>query len=354
MGKLEVLAEGVKYTDQLDRELNRFSEEQRKIIYDNLYAIELNEGCSNGCDFCGLNSIRGVRSAIPYPILECIAEEITRLTDRIPRSKNESGWAYKSNFLSLYDATDPLDYEYEGHNYFDVLNVFLENGFEVPTSTAIPVGKEELAIANLEDIRQISISHMNRERIKPYFEELGIAVYIDLFNYSVFKGYHRWSERSAEKIDIRVDGTVEETINELLEVDNSLPKEARFYDLRIDGNKPRHEVQTGKILFLLCADKDFCSDSTYRKVSDRDYHTVQNVGRAFYLEPYENLPFALGSNGVKITPKGVFNVFSIPPSKGNTAGKIIEKITPDRFNVVELEHAPHFRSHDRMEWHYVV
>lgn len=347
-------AECITYSDQLEEQLKEFSENQRKAIYNNLYAIELTDGCSNMCDFCGLNSKYGVRSVIPYSTLEFIADEITEITDRTTSPENGCGIAFEPRLLTLYDATDPLDYEYEEHTYFDVFKLFSEKGFKIITSTAIPAGKEELAIANLESIRQISISHMNRERLEPYFERLGISVYLDLLNYYIFKGHSRFCANPTEKIGARVDGTIEETINKLSEQDNSLPREVRFYDLRIDGNRPRYEVQTGKNLFLFCADKNLGEGSIYRKISDRDYTSVQNVGRAFHLESYRRSPFALGANGVKITPNGVFNVFCTIPSEGNTAGKIIEKITPEKFRVIGLEEAPYLNKYDKMERHYII
>ncbi len=74
---------------QLAQELNRFSTEQRRYIYQNLFAVQLTQGCSVGCDFCGFSTERGIKGHIPFSVLEQIAEEMTILTDRTTTEKNQ-------------------------------------------------------------------------------------------------------------------------------------------------------------------------------------------------------------------------------------------------------------------------
>lgn len=331
---------------KIEYELNKFTEDQRKIIYENLFAVELTEGCSTGCDFCGLEAIRGVGSAIPFSVLEQIAQEIPDLTNRLTHWGNGAVFSYHPNCLRLYDATDPLDYRQDGKNYFDAFALFSARGFEIGTSTAIPAGKEELAISNLDNIHQISISHMNRERLQPYFTRLGVAVFVDLFNfYNAKFGNRGYDKAPMSDMVPKVEGTIQETIRQLRKQDPFLPKKARFYDLRIDGNGLREYVQDLKTLFLFCGNPG--PYPREGKVVDRDDGQVRNNGRAFNLGYYERRypddpiePFG-NTQGAKITPQGVFNVFCFNPAIKNTAGRIIEKISPEDFHIVKLARPHH-------------
>ncbi|VVB59913.1 Uncharacterised protein [uncultured archaeon] len=331
-------------SNKLEKEINTFSKDQLQVIYQNLYLIELTKGCSRGCDFCLANAPYGVSDIIPKSTVERIAEEYAGVLF----SSQKSMVSTRGGCLELYHASDPLDYEYSAFNYFDILEVFTDRGFSITTSTAIPAGKEELAIQNLEKIDQISISHMNRNRLMPYFEKLGIAVYLDMGNYYIFRGVPL--SRGPITYAIKVEGTVEETLEGLRKSDLSLPKKARFYDIRTDTNRPRDEIQ-GESLFLFCGD----SDLSKSKVSDRDYSTVMPVGRAFDREAYrsEAIPFGW-FNGVKITPEGFFNVFSTKPTRENTTGQIIEKITANDFKVIKLEETPQIRRPQDIRNHYIV
>jgi hypothetical protein len=326
-------------------ELNKFTESQRKIIYENLYAIELTEGCSIGCDFCGLDAKRGIGKAIPFSVLEKIAFEIPKLTNRITDWANK--FSCKPKRMLLYDATDPLDYQQDGKNYFDAVALFTARGFSIGTSTAIPAGKEELAIANLDNIHQISISHMNRERLQPYFARLNVVIFVDLFHFYYAKfGKHDYSDKAPIKdMIVKVEETIEKTVRQLRKLDPSLPEKTRFYDLRIDGNRLREHVQDFKAICLFCGNNG--QYSREGKIKDRDEGQVRNNGRAFNLGQFERwypndpLPPFYNSQGVKITPNGVFNIFSINPSSDNPSGIISEKVSPADFRVIKMDRPPY-------------
>lgn len=339
-------------SNQLDTELKQFTPYQRSLIYENVFAIELTEGCSIGCDFCGADSVKGVKDIIPYPTLEQIAKEMAEFTNRTTHADNrDQSQNYPPDFLTLYNATEPLDYESEGKNYFDAARLFSGRCFSVRTITAIPAGKEELAAANLSAIDRISISHINRSRLEPHFDKLGIAVYIDLFNYYVFKGKVKATEPNPEKYAVKVKASVEETLEGLIKKGHTLPDKARFYDIGIDGNKPRYKVQADDNLFLFCG-----SANDNDRIRDKDYEGVLNSGRAFSMEHNEATLFSSFRNiyGVKITPKGIFNVVAVNPSNGNKTGVLMEKITPAHFKVVELDNSPYIQESDRIERHYVL
>lgn len=327
-------------SNKLEEEKKKFSKSQLQIIYQNLYRIEPTKWCSIGCDFCLADSPHGVSDIIPKPVLEQIAEEYAEI---VFHSQKPS----RGGCLELYHANEPLDYEYDGFDYFDIRKIFADKGFAITTSTAIPAGKEEIAIANLEYIDQISISHMNRERLTPYFERLGIAVYLDLGNYYISKGISL--PKDPFEYAIRVEGTVEEKLEELRKEHPSLPKKARFYDIRRDTNKPRYEVQQEETLFLFCGDSDQLSP----KVSDRDYLTVIPIGRAFDEVAYKRCAPWGWYDGVKITPEGFFNVIGTKPTHENKTGEIIEKISADDFKVVYMKEYPYIGVSRAMEDHYI-
>jgi|APSaa5957512622_1039677.scaffolds.fasta_scaffold15118_2 hypothetical protein len=320
---------------KLEKEIDTFSRDQRKVLYQNTFAIELNENCSGGCFFCGFESKLGTpQNFIQSDFLEQIASEMSE------------DWTAKRCIL-LYDQTDPLDHP----DYFNILKMFEDRGIGIATTTTIPAGTEEKSAENLSLINRISISHVNRERLTPHFQDLGIAVYLDLQNYLKLLGKNDPFEDAEQ--GIRVEKSVKETIDNLFGRYPFLPKQTRFYDLRRDGNNERSQVQERETLFLYCDDSTH--PSPFSKITDRDYFGVLNVGRAFNLDLNERGSNMFGkSRGVKITPNGFFNVYPIKPTPQNRTGRIIEQITPEDFRVLEYNELHDYPSStDRIEDHYV-
>jgi len=330
---------------QLGKEFNGFSEEQRQMIYENLFAIELTDGCSIGCDFCGLDAKKGINSKIPFNVLEQISEEMSTLTDRLTEKPLFASWNPK--VLCLYSATEPLDYTYDEKDYFHARELFASRGFTVPTITAVPAGKEELAITNLDNIERISLSHMNKKRLMPYFKGLGVVVYIDLPSYYHKKYGSGWWEKAPKDFyNTEVVSTVEKEIKRLRKKDPILPKKARFYDVRIDGNQDPEMMQDLETLFLWCGDNgEYPREG---KIVDRDEGGLRPYGRAFDLGPhatvngyikgkveYDEGPF-YRTSGVKITPEGVFNTRAVRRSEEFRTGVLIERVYSNDFKVLKL------------------
>ena len=132
-------------TRELENVLGQFSDEQLKLIMSNVGAIQLTDGCTLGCSFCGFEALKGVRSYIPPSLLEDLAS-------RFSNELWETG-------PFLYYASDPFDYDFEGSNYWDIHQMWTEKvGYSPFISTAVPQGKEKLVLDLLQkpDARQIS------------------------------------------------------------------------------------------------------------------------------------------------------------------------------------------------------
>jgi hypothetical protein len=318
-----------KHFSKLETEMDKFSTEQRALMYGELKEVELEIGCPNGCIFCAYDAPPLVEgSGIPDEVLERLADEIN--PDLVTRR------------IQLYGGTDPLSRA----NYFEVRKMFVDKGIRIVTVTAIPKGMEEMAIANLADIESISISHMNRERLTPFFDRLGVRIYVDVPNYCWGMG----RTILASKEDCLVQGSVEETLTRLHEADNSLPMQsAGFYDIRELPNVLRRKVQTRNKMFLYCWSVDG------NQAWDLDRHPVENFGRAFDFEPYpyreSGGPVYNGRDFVRITPNGIFNVMGVPATADNCRGEVVELINPDDFKVIKYQR---FIPHQSRESKYLI
>ncbi len=342
----------IKPSNLLEDELAKFSLEQRSLIYQHVSMIELTSGCTLFCDFCGVDAPKGVSDFIPFSLLEKIADEMATLTDR---TKEPSGRIQRfpdKRDLLLYGATDPLDYTDGEKNYFDVLSLFESKGFKLVTSSAIPIGKEEIAIENLSRIDQISISHMNRKRLMPYFERLNIAVYVDVYNHLLASGKSDL-HGSPHNYAVMVEGSVDETLDRIREDYPSLPKNARFYSLNIDGNMHRHKLLSQKeTIFLYCANGEKNDWKSSKRIKDRDFEGVLNVGRAAkFDEEFRPITFA-STNGAKITPKGIFNQIYVDPLPVSRKTVMSERIISDDFNIVRYARSEH--DIQKIDWFYIM
>jgi len=121
-------------TVDLVEQLDRFPEEQRKVILENLAAIQLTAGCNGGCSFCVFGRKRGVTARYTFESWKRFSEKYGPLLSELQRSPP-----------ILYWDSDPFDYrDPEGHTYLDVYKVYVENvpGARPYTSTSIPRGSQ--------------------------------------------------------------------------------------------------------------------------------------------------------------------------------------------------------------------
>lgn len=112
-----------------------FSPEERVIIAKNLGSIQMTDGCTVGCTWCGVEAKRSITKAFS---LESYKRFIIEFGKYIPNRKGVS--------FGLYGASDPFDWVSEdGKSDYGTLDKFYRDntrGKQIITSTAVPVGAE--------------------------------------------------------------------------------------------------------------------------------------------------------------------------------------------------------------------
>jgi len=130
-------------------------------------------GCSVGCFFCGCDVPKGVRAQMPVEIVDFLGENFQQQF-RLRRPYTSGN-------------NDSLDWSSRGKDFLYFAETIGQNGNWNPGAcTAVPVGKEELAIeaARRGYLRRLSVSSVNEKRLRrkvpeifDVFRELGIFVY---------------------------------------------------------------------------------------------------------------------------------------------------------------------------------
>lgn len=160
----------IKPSHRLERILESFSENQLRLIMDNVGAIQLTEGCSSACPDCGVGALPGVRDFIPFRLLEKLFSEFTsELWRQVPY---------------LYFASEPFDYWDGEHIYEDVHGAFEKRiGRSPGVITSLPRGKEKRildyvlknnSLGNTKNpfISALSITRLNYARIEKHLFEM--------------------------------------------------------------------------------------------------------------------------------------------------------------------------------------
>lgn len=110
-----------------------FNSKERIVIAKNLGAVQMTDGCTVGCAWCGVEAKRGVRTSFSG---ESYRRFIREFGKYIPKTRT----------FGLYEASDPFDWVSEDGkgDYGSLVRYFLENtgSKSIFTSTAVPVGSE--------------------------------------------------------------------------------------------------------------------------------------------------------------------------------------------------------------------
>lgn len=254
----------------LERKLSEFSENQKRKIFKNLGAMQLTIGCSIGCPDCGLEAEKRVRDYIPAKLATSLFRQYrTQLASKKTRA--------------LYYASDPLDYSFDGKDYFEIENEYKENaGENLCTITAVPRGKEETVFKSLlEEEGIISGRKIN-------------AISVTKFNYSrLEKAFKKFSQENAEILPDDFSSEFSEFIK-----DNPFVRD--YYNEK--GRAKRH------------------------KLGKQNKDNLDSIGIGCF-------------NGVLITPEGVYNIQTVPVTPGCPTGQIKTEITPENFRVITYKMA---------------
>ncbi|MFH2028461.1 MAG: hypothetical protein ABIJ08_04950 [Nanoarchaeota archaeon] len=341
----------IRSSRSLEQILNQFTRKQLELIMQNIGAIQLTEGCSIGCYFCGFGAEKGVTDYIQFKTLEKLTK---RFSEQLHKSKP-----------FLYHASDPFDYDFDGHNYMDVHDLFKKIGNNPFISTAVPKGKEDMVLElllepphddgkfsviwNKSVIDRVSISNMNSARL----------------------------EKAIKKRFPMVHPAKQKTLPYV-----AIPGKDAFYSIFTDENSDILKKTLGEDIFRrayygiirskdICISKEPISSTLYMMIIHGDkiifspdrpvsYIDVINayMGNEDDTDNYVFLPgypqpMRLGEqhsdnlssrgiacfNGVLMTPKGVYNLHVVPPTKEQPYGFTLTTIDPNNFEVIWLDRA---------------
>lgn len=252
--------------------ISKYSNEQASLMIHETFAIQPTLGCSIGCYFCGLDAPVGVRAYITPDSLDKLVREFE---DDFIRPMYDG-------VLSYY-ASEPLDYDFEGVNFFDLLTKY--PAFNPEFVTAVPRGKEKLTfdyfLRTPRQMGKISISPVNLNRLE-----------------ASFKSY--WGELdNQERLSFSHKLYEEELYNSITPFDfNQVPDLFRLRNVNL-------------------FDKE------------RQKGVLNPVGKLF--NGRKAIPVGC-YHGVLITPEGFFNVQVVEPSPDVPTGEIRTLISPDSEN----------------------
>lgn len=287
--------ETIKSSNQLEKKLEQFDENQKIKILKNTFAIQLTEGCSTGCKDCGLGAEKGVTDYIPFEFLKTILSN-----KNFKKSK-------KYNLPIFYFASEPFDYDFDGKNYLDVHKLYQDKKTHNPdVVTSIPKGQEErifnILAKNIDKqtqrnelvVKCISLTKFNYKRIKKIFNEL---VYVK-----------NQTKNNSNKYVLKFPNGIE------LENENEID----FEDFLNSINKESH-VNV----------RNFYSNETGRyKIGEENKNDLEK----YWLSNYK---------GIILTPKGVYNIRPTKLTFDNPIGQLITPVDPDNFSVNKLS-IPYF------------
>ena len=136
--------------------------DQEYLLFKTAMTFQLTSGCSNFCRRCNEWALPGVRSHFSY-------QAVIRILNRIKDAANPE--------ISLYGASDPLDWEDKGKDVADLIGHLKTLSLEYSVLTKVPRGKEFLftcLVKNPSDL-SVSITSKNKARIEAIDSLKGVA-----------------------------------------------------------------------------------------------------------------------------------------------------------------------------------
>jgi len=136
---------------------------RKNLLYKTAMTFQLTSGCSNYCRRCNEWALPGVRSHFSHgAILKILKHMADQGNDEI----------------SLYGASDPLDWEQDEKTIFDIIDYLDTLPLEYSLLTKVPKGKESLLKTLLKRHSNLSVSmtSKNKARIKKIEQDFGSPV----------------------------------------------------------------------------------------------------------------------------------------------------------------------------------
>jgi len=269
----------------LENVLKGFNDDQLRLFFSNTGAIEITDGCSIGCHFCGFEAKKGVRGVASFSSIESIAK---RFSKELKQSKP-----------ILYFASDPLDWEEDGRDYSDINDLFSDvAGYKPYISTAVPKGKENLMLELLlkGKLDRVSISVMNYNRLRSFL-------------------YERFPELGSKSFEVEIN---EDTNERKVIFKEGKHSETDWQDLILKLTLDRP--------YLLSKDGISNTDS------------VQKLGKK-NIGNLSNMAISCMHGGL-IRRNGIYNIRAIKPTNNHPQGNVYEKLSPTNFKVWDYWHNP--------------
>ncbi|RLB89020.1 MAG: hypothetical protein DRH26_12415 [Deltaproteobacteria bacterium] len=134
--------------------------EQKNLVYKTVMNFQLTKGCSNYCRRCNEWALPGVRSHFSYTA-------ILKILKYMADQGNDE--------ISLYSASDPLDWEQDEKTISDIIDYLDTLPLEYSLLTKVPKGKEPLLKTLLKKHSNLSVSitSKNKTRIKKIEQDFG-------------------------------------------------------------------------------------------------------------------------------------------------------------------------------------
>jgi hypothetical protein len=132
---------------------------QKDLLYKTVMTFQITSGCSNFCRRCNEWAIPKVRSHFTY-------SAILKILKQMARQKNHE--------ISLYGASDPLDWEQDEKNIFDIIEFIKTLPMEYNILTKVPKGKENLlkTLLEINSNLSVSITSKNKARLTKLEQEI--------------------------------------------------------------------------------------------------------------------------------------------------------------------------------------
>nr|NJM03628.1 hypothetical protein [Desulfobacula sp.] len=125
--------------------------DQENLVFKTAMTFQLTSGCSNFCRRCNEWALPGVRSHFSYPA-------VIRILNRIKDAANPE--------ISLYGASDPLDWEDRGRDVADLIDQLDALSLEYSILTKVPRGKETLFTRLVKNRSNLSVSLTSKNKAR--------------------------------------------------------------------------------------------------------------------------------------------------------------------------------------------